>query len=1522
MSPELNFPFGGRSDHVSNDSQDPMTTRKAENVRGRDPVTGRVRGAQRAGLSKFNSTALASTKVREMCCLVADNRKLLYGLCSRNLIDDSEAFDPATTAWVAGLGTGTVTNDTTVAPDGTQTADTLDDTDAVLAFSVYQDHTPLTTGEDYTFSIYLKEDTAAESQVSVTHFGGTKHIDVKYTWATGAISTVISGGATASATTTQSLRGFVRIEVTIEHDSGDSATIRTEVFPDSIAATQLQTIAWGAQFEQSSTALSYCPNPAKAEWEYPDMIVTASGLAEPRQVRAMDVDRQSNIYALVESAEIVKFNPDGEEIFTLSLPVAEPANIVRAIHVDDFDCIYAGVSEGGNQDSARMWKYVQLPDNSVIQLWEIEPGAFIESVKVYRDKLVTVQNSDSTAQSHIRVYGAIDSASPDLSVEAQIAYPVNDMDLNETGEIFTAHPEKRHPNTEMLGRPGHPNDPHTWAPYVDWTPDQLSEAKKRIRFWFRGDGIQESDAAEDLLEDGQEITLLRDTSEYSRHMEVYPGSVTLPAAYDALGAAQMPGVATGAFYRAQGIADKPTLYFETDDVLTTGTASAYISQPNSSVDLAHADAQRTMLPTYAGSMYCLFMVLRPAWTDTFVRWPWFQGNTGTTDYHGVGVDMDGADAFAAGEVAYHALMDNVGPPAGGGGAAGGGTRLLEDAAARTSSLSTDAIIVTCMWDNAIDWPGALPENSLTRCVFRVNGRLIDRAMGAASFGALLPSVIGLNPLTAEAAATRGRPYRGHIAEIIVLDRINRLEDGGAANPYTEPKIVSYDPLDTPGAQTINEMTMIEGYLGWKYGVQVALQLDRTSASLHPFGVDQYDGISDPENYGPPPLGSAGYSGSVAQFYPMVAKYDSSAKLRWVYHLGLSHFSLVFPYGTQENAVETGGVGYGVKVAGNKVYCIGVDDITPPETAGGATPVGGTRHVRCLIDEGETVSFAADDGGWVATLSDGDPTYTHPRMDTDEFESLYVPLAAAAGTEAMEVYDKDGTGSGAQPGAGVVLYTLDGINAGEMQAVRVDPEIPDYTPTTIDIAQFVYLGGDGNSGADEILGRYRLVDSAAQTGSTRTFTYLANVDSRIRKFTSAAITDPAVITGFPAVDPNSEYVQCAVGYGEAIFVDGVGKPIVYNSLNDELSVLGATSAGLVPEGAKIVEVWRERLVLARFAEDPHIWWMSALGDFRNWDLYPPVPLSTQSIKGTIARAGRPSDVVNALIPATDDLLLVAGDHMIQRLTGDPLDGGQLDLISDSLGMPFGRPWCKDTGGRIFFFGNPPGLYLVTVRGELTRLTMQTIEESEFEEIDFSTHYVRLFWNQQDRGVHIFQMPFGAPSVATTKHWFWEEKTHTLVTTPPIWTDTFGAVNLQPTAAVVIDGDQIGDRKILVGTNNGFIQKWDQAALDDDGTGIDSQVIYGPLVPRGAMTDYKLTEMDVVLADDQQGLFYEYFATEEADTLGGVQGTGGLGPGRNPTVRKRVRGPNIFIRFRNAKAAERWAYESGQVTLVPMGRKRPT
>jgi hypothetical protein len=92
--------------------------------------------------------------------------------------------------------------------------------------------------------------------------------------------------------------------------------------------------------------------------------------------------------------------------------------------------------------------------------------------------------------------------------------------------------------------------------------------------------------------------------------------------------------------------------------------------------------------------------------------------------------------------------------------------------------------------------------------------------------------------------------------------------------------------------------------------------------------------------------------------------------------------------------------------------------------------------------------------------------------------------------------------------------------------------------------------------------------------------------------------------------------------------------------------------------RLICTWRGRTVLSGLLGDPQNWFMSALGD-------PPTSTTSRRTSprprpspATTARSGLVGDVVTCLVPYTDDVLLIGGDHDALRRQGRP-DGRRPD-----------------------------------------------------------------------------------------------------------------------------------------------------------------------------------------------------------------------------------------------------------------------
>lgn len=364
-----------------------------------------------------------------------------------------------------------------------------------------------------------------------------------------------------------------------------------------------------------------------------------------------------------------------------------------------------------------------------------------------------------------------------------------------------------------------------------------------------------------------------------------------------------------------------------------------------------------------------------------------------------------------------------------------------------------------------------------------------------------------------------------------------------------------------------------------------------------------------------------------------------------------------------------------------------------------------------------------------------------------------------------------------------------------------------------------------------------------------------------------------------------------------------------------------TAGTLPQGTvdttlgcRLMALYRGRIVLSGLEEDSQNWFMSASGDPFDWDYAPAVTSAIQAVAGNNSNVGVLGDIVTALIPFQDDLLFMGGDHTLWVMRGDPAAGGNIDNVSRQIGVAGPDAWTWDTGANLYFFGQN-GLYRLAAGSNQPLLLSKGKMDRLFTDVDTAANNIRLLYDREWQGVHIFITPVNEPS-SSTDHYWWDERTNTF------WRDQY-PTNIGPTAVHLFDADDPNDRAVLIGGFDSFIRKFDSTVNNDDGTLIDSFVRFPILHPSLPMGQFQMNDLQMHTDPNGNDVAFDIFrgaTPEEAAVETTSSFTTTFVPGRNLPVRYRLRANAISYRLRNNTAGETWAYENGVAMIRGVGRQR--
>lgn len=378
-----------------------------------------------------------------------------------------------------------------------------------------------------------------------------------------------------------------------------------------------------------------------------------------------------------------------------------------------------------------------------------------------------------------------------------------------------------------------------------------------------------------------------------------------------------------------------------------------------------------------------------------------------------------------------------------------------------------------------------------------------------------------------------------------------------------------------------------------------------------------------------------------------------------------------------------------------------------------------------------------------------------------------------------------------------------------------------------------------------------------------------------------------------------------------FADGINW-CYYDPADNAVKTWAAT-AGALPvdednNTPRLICTWRGRTILSGLIKDPQNIFMSKVSDPTNFDYSPQFTSPTDAVALNLSPLGFIGDVVTCLIPYNDDVLIVGCDHSIFLIRGDPMSGGQVDLVSNTIGMAWGMPFCMDPTGAVIFTSNNMGVYSFVPGQQPVRIS-QAVEQL-LQNVNTGTNAIRLFWNDRMQGFDLYVTPLAEPGSAT--HFTFEKRTGGW------FTKVFDDTNMNPITGCVVDGNLPGDRTVVIGSWDGYVRAESLTATDDDGTAIASEVWLGPMLTKD-FDELFLNSLQCVMGESSGTVTATIHVgrTAEAALASAAFVTLSWASGRNLTDLVRAAGHALYIKIASSVP---WQLEGIRAELESRGMTR--
>lgn len=379
---------------------------------------------------------------------------------------------------------------------------------------------------------------------------------------------------------------------------------------------------------------------------------------------------------------------------------------------------------------------------------------------------------------------------------------------------------------------------------------------------------------------------------------------------------------------------------------------------------------------------------------------------------------------------------------------------------------------------------------------------------------------------------------------------------------------------------------------------------------------------------------------------------------------------------------------------------------------------------------------------------------------------------------------------------------------------------------------------------------------------------------------------------------------------------------------DYTVYPGGASGSLPDAAYLGCLFLGSVYLAGDPDYPNQWHKSR--QTNPWD-YAYISLDAQSATaGGNPNIGKIGDIIRALIPYSDDYLVVGCASSMWYMVGDPAAGGKPYELDLTVGMFGAKSWCLDGVGNLYFWGTN-GVYKTTIPGKPVCISEQVLPDLvEDEDANATTHRITMAYAHRKNGILICVTKL---SDGTNSNYFYSLKTEGFF--PETYPEECGAYSLFDYAAN--DNDH---KDLLVGCKDGYIRKFGSSTYSDDigasNEAIDSYVTFGPLKLGNENQEGILSFITAITTGSRAGTalvdsaaltcsVWVGLAPDDIDEKLLLNTSPNLvatiiAPGRNRGggIKRPVRGMYAGVRLGNSIAGETWGLENIVFEGGPSGK----